>query len=287
MDWLRWWHSTVTDPKFQWVARRCKQPAANVISVWACLLECASTATQCNADATRGDVASFDCNDIDVLLGLDDGSVKSIFDAMTEKGLIVEGRLAMWDARQPKREDSGNPNTGALSSTERSRLHRERMKLNATNGDGMQRDATHGNDREDKSREELNQSSTDVDDATGNAGSRMRSSIPNCPHQVLIEMYAKHLPELPYPAIWEGKNQQAMRARWKWVLTAEKRDGTRHALDETGGIAWFERFFSYVAKSDFLTGRNAKFTNCDLGWLMKADNFGKVVSGNYENRDRK
>lgn len=154
MAWLRWWEGTVTDPKFQWVARRSKQTAANVIAVWACLLECASTATQCNADATRGNVASFDCNDIDVLLGLDDGSVKQIFDAMVEKNLIADDRLASWDERQPKREDSGNPNTGALSSTERSRLRREKLKREATGGDAMQRGATHSNDREDKSRED-------------------------------------------------------------------------------------------------------------------------------------
>ena len=44
------------------------------------------------------------------------------------------------------------------------------------------------------------------------------------------------------------------------------------------------RFFAYVSRSDFLTGRSGKWTNCDLGWLMKADNFAKVVQGNYENR---
>lgn len=287
MDWFRWWHGTVTDPKFQWVARRCGEKVATVIAVWACLLECASTATQGNADATRGNVASFDCNDYDVLLGLEDGAVRKIFDAMTEKNLIADGRIAGWDGRQPKREDSGNPNTGALSSTERSRLRRERLKREETDATAMQRGATQGNDREEESREEEEDSSTDVDDVTGDAGSRMRSPVPNCPHQKLIEIYARHLPELPYPAMWEGDDQKAMRMRWRWVLTAEKRDGTRHATDEASGIAWFERFFGYVAKSDFLTGRNDVFTNCDLGWLMKAKNFKKVVSGNYENKGSK
>ncbi len=154
MDWFRWWHGTVTDPKFQWVSRRCGQPLANVVAVWACLLECASTATQGNADATRGNVASFDCNVIDVLLGLDDGAVQKILDAMTEKNLIVDKFIAGWDGRQPKREDSGNPNTGALSSTERSRIRRENLKREATQGNDMQRTATQGNDRVEESREE-------------------------------------------------------------------------------------------------------------------------------------
>lgn len=155
MDWLRWWHGTVNDPKFGWVARKSGQTVASVVAVWACLLECASTATHCNADATRGNVASFDCNVADVLLGLDDGSVQSIYDAMVEKKMIDCGRLTKWDERQPKREDSGNPNTGALSSTERSRLHREKKKRDATDATEMQRSATHEHDRLDKSREDI------------------------------------------------------------------------------------------------------------------------------------
>ena len=48
---------------------------------------------------------------------------------------------------------------------------------------------------------------------------------------------------------------------------------------------FFDRFFAYVARSDFLTGRNGKWQGCDLGWLVKAANFAKVVSGNYEARE--
>jgi hypothetical protein len=154
MDWFRWWHGTVTDPKFQWVARRSGQSLAAVIAVWAALLECASTATQGNADATRGNVASFDCNDWDVALNLEDGSVLKIFTAMEQKTLIEEKKIVAWEKRQPKREDTGNPNTGALSSTERSRLRREKLKREATECNDVQRDATLGNDREEESREE-------------------------------------------------------------------------------------------------------------------------------------
>lgn len=140
-----------------------------------------------------------------------------------------------------------------------------------------------------REREELeeNLSSTDVEEETGDAGSRSGSPIPNCPHQKLIDLYAHYLPELPYPAMWEGKKANAMRARWRWVLTAKKRDGSQYATDEASAVAWFDRFFGYVAKSDFLTGRNEKWMACDLGWLMKADNFSKVVQGNYENKATK
>lgn len=55
-------------------------------------------------------------------------------------------------------------------------------------------------------------------------------------------------------------------------------------MDEAGALDWFDRFFAYVARSDFLTGRSSKWA-CDLDWLMKADNFAKVVQGNYENKE--
>ena len=130
-------------------------------------------------------------------------------------------------------------------------------------------------------------SSTDVEVAIGDAESPSGVRLPNCPHQELIDLYAKHLPELPYPRIWEGERQSSMRARWRWVLTAKQKDGSQYATDEASAVAWFDRFFSYAAKSDFLTGRNGKWGGCDLGWLVKAENFAKVVQGNYENKGKK
>jgi len=116
------------------------------------------------------------------------------------------------------------------------------------------------------------------------------SEIPDCPHEELIDLYAKCLPTMAQPrkSLWRaGKNAPALRARWRWVLTEKyesgKRAGQRMALSKDDGVAWFTRFFEYVAKSDFLTGKNGKF-NCDLGWLVNQTNFEKVLSGKYENQ---
>jgi hypothetical protein len=146
-------------------------------------------------------------------------------------------------------------------------------------------DADEKRTREEKRREDKPNTSPNGDVVIGDADSELPNDLPNCPHQKLIALYAQHLPTLPYPRVWEGERAKAMRTRWKWVLTATKRDGSRYATDEATAIDFFERFFRYAAESDFLTGRNGKWTSCDLGWLMKSENFNKVLQGNYENKE--
>ena len=117
--------------------------------------------------------------------------------------------------------------------------------------------------------------------------------VPPCPFDKLIDSYKKHLPELPdvrRSLFAGGKNGKAMRSRWRWVLTAKHergpRIGERLAESAQDGIAWFDRYFAYVADSDFLTGKSGAFTGCDLGWLVNAANFEKVLSGKYHAEKR-
>lgn len=109
-------------------------------------------------------------------------------------------------------------------------------------------------------------------------------SLPDCPHRQIIELYAKHLPALPQPRIWDGQRAENLRARWRWALTAKKSNGHRYAHDLQSALSFFDRFFGYVAASDFLTGRDGKWSGCDLAWLVKAENFAKTLEGKYENR---
>lgn len=117
--------------------------------------------------------------------------------------------------------------------------------------------------------------------------------VPPCPFDKLIDSYKKHLPELPdvrRSLFAGGKNGKAMRSRWRWVLTAKhergQRIGERLAESAQDGLAWFDRYFAYVADSDFLTGKSGAFTGCDLGWLVNAANFEKVLSGKYHAEKR-
>jgi hypothetical protein len=119
------------------------------------------------------------------------------------------------------------------------------------------------------------------------AAASAEMGLPSCPHQKLIALFSEKVPELPRPKpeLWDGKAAEAMRARWKWALTSKREDGSPYAVTGDEGLAWFGKFFDRVAHSDFLTGRDGVWTRCNLAWLMKAENFKKVVEGNYTNRE--
>lgn len=116
MDWLRWHHGTVTDPKWRLIARRSRSDVRSVIAVWAVMLERASM-----ADA-RGSIAGWSDEVAAIALDMEPDEVAAIRIAM--QGLVLDGdSLSGWSKRQPKRE---RPDDGA--STDRVRAYRERQK---------------------------------------------------------------------------------------------------------------------------------------------------------------
>jgi hypothetical protein len=138
MDWFRWHHGSVNDPKFQLIARQAGATVAEVVAVWACLLEAASQAAQ------RGNPGEPDHESMDCALGLPEGRSASIYDRMSKRGLVDgDGRLTQWDKRQPKREREDD-------SSERVAAFRERQRQE-TPSNATERQET---PREEESREE-------------------------------------------------------------------------------------------------------------------------------------
>lgn len=149
MDWFRWHHGTVTDPKFGLIAKRAGVPLPAVIAVWAYLLEAASMAER------RGDFGTIDTEALDCMFALDDGKTAAIIDSMRARGMIAETQLCAWERRQPKRERED-------SSADRVRAHRAAKKAaeaaagNDTEGDVTPSNATNKTEtpREEEIREE-------------------------------------------------------------------------------------------------------------------------------------
>ena len=152
IDWFRWHHGSVNDPKFGLVAKKAGARVGDVIAVWALVLE------QASANVDRGAYTDIDCEATDFLLGADDGTTSRILEAMQGRSLITNGRVTKWDERQPKRERVDS------TATERKRAQREREREQErdTDNDGSDADVTpchatshHVTPREEKSREEL------------------------------------------------------------------------------------------------------------------------------------
>lgn len=129
IDWFRWHHGSVSDLKFPLVAKRSGASVAEVIAVWACLLEAASM----NADQ-RGVLSGLpDFDALDCALGMSDGRCEAIFRALQARGLIDEHlHIVAWSKRQPKREREDD------NSTSRVQAFRERKRhgtpCNASDG---------------------------------------------------------------------------------------------------------------------------------------------------------
>ncbi|OKP15535.1 DnaT-like ssDNA-binding domain-containing protein [Serratia fonticola] len=120
-SWLRLWHDMPNDPKWRTIARLSGQPVALVQATYLHLLVSASqSVTRGHADVTHEDLAS--------ALDVTERDIGQILEAM--QGRVLDGKdLTGWKKRQVKREDSGNPETGAKSAAERKNAQRERQRL--------------------------------------------------------------------------------------------------------------------------------------------------------------
>ncbi len=94
--------------------------------------------------------------------------------------------------------------------------------------------------------------------------------VANIPHKEIIELYAKHLPMLSQVKFWTDKRKSLLKARW-------------HEEVKRQDIAWWDKFFSYIATSDFLTGKESKW-QADIEWILNASNIVKILEGKYENK---
>lgn len=123
-DWVRLWHDMPTDPKWRVIARKSGRSIAEVIAVFNFVMVNAS------ANATeRGRTHNLFAEDIAAALDLDEADIDAILAAMEGK-VLLNGTLAGWDKRQPKRED--NSASRAKEWREKQKAERNRTQPNAT-----------------------------------------------------------------------------------------------------------------------------------------------------------
>lgn len=96
------------------------------------------------------------------------------------------------------------------------------------------------------------------------------SGMAKCPQKKILDLYHRILPELPGMLEWNSASRANLRARWQSRAEYQNTD-------------WWQGLFSEIRRSDFLMGRVNDF-RADLGWIVKAANFQKIVNGNYKPR---
>tara|TARA_Y100000114_G_scaffold153717_1_gene174224 strand:+ start:2561 stop:3460 length:900 start_codon:yes stop_codon:yes gene_type:complete len=160
MDWFRSHHGAPTDPKWLLIAKRAGVRPIHVAGTWWALLDHASQHSE------RGRVDDFDVETFALFAGMEEEHVSRIVTTLCDKGMIVDGRIAQWGKRQPKREDE--------TATERKRRSRANKKENGgnppTGGKSDTPDASDENDGHamsrnvtpDKNRGDKSSSVTDV-----------------------------------------------------------------------------------------------------------------------------
>lgn len=113
-----------------------------------------------------------------------------------------------------------------------------------------------------------------------------KSSLPDCPHMEILDLWAEVMPDKPQPAknLWQGTARASHLAnRWKAGFTIKhERTGEPLYTDRETGIAWWGRFFNFLRKSDFLMGDHRWFK---LEWVAKRENFVKIMEMSYHGGD--
>lgn len=90
------------------------------------------------------------------------------------------------------------------------------------------------------------------------------AKAPAVPFQKIMDAYCQALPNLPQPQAMTEKRKTALRGIWREFEKC-------HADD------FWQRYFAYVGKSDFLVGMRG----IGIDWLINKANFYKVIEGNY------
>jgi len=98
---------------------------------------------------------------------------------------------------------------------------------------------------------------------------KINNIIITIPYQEIVNRYAINLPFLPQVTKLTEARKRALKSRWL-------KDGYQD-------LEFWNNFFFHVSESDFLTGKTTKW-QCDFDWLIKEQNFLKVIEGKYLNR---
>jgi len=104
-----------------------------------------------------------------------------------------------------------------------------------------------------------------------------------CPQEVILKLWAKHLPHLAQPRSWEGTRRANMKQRWGQASRPSQYSPDGYQT-EGAGVQWWDSFFGYIANDTTLSNgfeSQGRTWRPDLEWVINATNFQKIIDGKY------
>jgi len=112
----------------------------------------------------------------------------------------------------------------------------------------------------------------------------LSAGLPTCPHQEILNLYKKHLPQLAQPRVWDGVRQSNLRQRWLQAAKPSVFSPNGYS-NQADGLAWWDSFFAYIANDTKLANgfeTKDRTWRPDLVWIVNATNFAKIIDGKYQ-----
>lgn len=140
----------------------------------------------------------------------------------------------------------------------------------------IEREIAHSNSKSEKARASANTRWNDANAKQSQSDSMKKKDsekvalhdLPKtktCPHQEIIALYHKFLPDMAQVRTWEGDRPKHLKARWA----------------NYDNLEWWEWFFKVIHTMDFYNGREGSW-KADLAWIVRPTNFQKLVDKAYE-----
>lgn len=114
-----------------------------------------------------------------------------------------------------------------------------------------------------------NTSNTTEDIESTSSKDKKNSPKEDVPYKEIVKAYNDICKSLPSVKVISDKRKKKMRSIYK----------------EVEDIDTFMEVFKKAESSDFLSGRNGKWSGCNFDWLVNFNNFIKVIEGTYDNRN--
>ena len=123
-----------------------------------------------------------------------------------------------------------------------------------------------------------NPASLAENDAAAHSGSPKRKAIAPVPVQQVLQTYNEVLGgRLPNAQLLNDKRKRVIAGRWKEMLNSKDPSGKVRFTDTASGLAWFAKFFAKVAMNPHWLGENDRGWRADLDWILKPDNFLRIL----------